>query len=156
MAPIQFQEGISRFLEGHPYDQNVFCMTRYAGEGKSLSAAVDVCRTTCAAHGLELHLASDRSAEDLLLPNVAASMWACRYGIVLLEALEGEGLNYNAVFETGAMLMTGRRCLLLKDKTAPKLPTNLVGHIYKSIDLADLSTLERAVSDWITADLDLA
>ncbi len=51
------------------------------------------------------------------------------------------------------MLATGRRCLLLKDKTAPKMPTDLVGHIYKEVNLDKASEVEAAVSQWFSNDL---
>jgi hypothetical protein len=34
---------------------------------------------------LNLHLASDRQLDDDLLGNVAAYMWACQFGIGILE-----------------------------------------------------------------------
>src|SRR5438874_1801095 len=82
-----------------------------------------------ATHGLRLHLASDAIVEDTLFANVAAYMWACRYGFALLEDRVEEGVNYNVVIEVGAMFMAGRQTALLKDTTVPTLPTDLVGHI---------------------------
>jgi hypothetical protein len=47
------------------------------------------------------------------------------------------------------MLITGRRCLLLKDaKTVQHMPTDLVGHIYQSVDLGDPPSVRGAVRDW--------
>ena len=57
--------------------------------------------------------------------------------------------------EVGAMLVTGRRCLLLKDTSVEKMPTDLVGQIYKPVDLEDPETVTAAVEDWLTADLRL-
>jgi hypothetical protein len=44
-----------------------------------------------------------------LFSNVAAYMWACRYGIALLEDRVGRGVNGNVLIELGAMVMAGRR-----------------------------------------------
>jgi hypothetical protein len=41
------------------------------------------------------------------------------------------------------MLMTGRQCAMLKDVTAPDMPTDFVGQIYTSIDLADPARSRR-------------
>ncbi len=156
-APAQFQQGIARFLAGHPFDSNVFCMTRYSEDDEDpLCGAIQACEDVCSQARLELHLASERTVDDLLFGNVGAYMWACRYGITIFEDRADRGLNHNAVFETGSMLGTGRRCLLLKDSTAPALPSDLVGHIYKSVDLGDPSSVGAAVQEWITADLGLA
>jgi hypothetical protein len=66
--------------------------------------------------------------EDTVFANVAAYMWACQYGLALFENRVNEGLNHNVVIEVGAMVMAGRRTALLKDTTAPNLPTDFVGH----------------------------
>jgi hypothetical protein len=46
-------------------------------------------------------------------------------GIALFEDRVGEGLNYNVVIEVGAMLIAGRQTALLRDTTAPKMPSDL-------------------------------
>jgi hypothetical protein len=150
LAPGQFQAGIGRFLEGHPFDCNVMGISRFPqSAGDPVAAGLEACRNACTAAGFELHLASDRNVEDLLFGNVAACMWACRYGIALLEDKIGNGLNYNAILEVGAMLATGRRCLLLKDSTCPTLPTDLVGHIYASVELDSPDSVTEAVGAWL-------
>lgn len=153
-APAEFEAAIGRFLQGHPFERNVFCMTRFPPEDEApLIEAIEACRGACAARGLELHLASDRTVADLLLGNVAAAMWASQYGIAILEDRADRGLNYNVVFEVGAMLVTGRRCLLLRDETSPDLPTDLVGRIYTPVNVDDRASVEAAVSAWITDTL---
>ena len=92
---------------------------------------------------------------DDLFGNVAAHMWVSKYGIGLLEDRIGRGINYNVMTELGAMLMTGRRCALLKDRTAPALPSDLGGHVYKSVDFDDESGGADVVRAWVRADLRL-
>jgi hypothetical protein len=154
-APAKWSHAIGRFLERYPFDENVFCMTRYAS-ADALDPVRDVIETTRTAlksHGLTLHLASDANTDDDLWSNVAGYLWACRYGIALFENRVGKGLNYNLVIEVGAMLATGRRCALLKDTTQPDLPTDLVGQIYRSVDFDDLDQVNQAVHDWAANDL---
>jgi hypothetical protein len=154
-APEKWSRAISRFLDRHPFDENVFCMTRFA-TNEPLDPVRDVIETTRAAldsHGLTLHLASDGNADDDLWSNVAAYLWACRYGVALFEDRVGKGLNYNLVIEVGAMLATGRRCVLLKDKTQAALPTDLVGQIYRPVDFGDLDGVAAAAHDWAANDL---
>lgn len=64
-------------------------------------------------------------------------------------------MNYNLVIEVGAILMAGRRCLLLKDSSIEKMPTDLVGFIYKSVDLDHPETFTQAVHKWAREDLAL-
>jgi hypothetical protein len=82
-------------------------------------------------------------------------MWASNCGVAFFENRRGRGFNYNLVIEVGAMLMAGRRCLLLKDASIERMPTDLVGLIYKSVDLDDPVTVARAVHEWAKEDLAL-
>lgn len=121
-----------------------------------LPSVIEVLREVMTAHGLTLHVASDRQAEDDLLGNVGAYMWACHYGIGLLEDRHAAGsLNDNVLIELGSMLMAGRRCAILKDRTAPAPPTDLSGQIYKSVDLDDLIAVSASAHRWIAEDLAL-
>jgi hypothetical protein len=119
--------------------------------------ALDAARSVCEAHGLEFHLASDRQILDDLWQNVAAHMWASRYGIAFFEDLADppRGLSYNLTIEVGSMLTTGRRCALLRDGSVAAMPTDLVGQIYKAVDLANIRTVETALHAWIRDDLGL-
>ena len=92
-----------------------------------------------------------------MLPvNVGCYMWGCKFAVVILEDRFGEGLNYNVMIEAGTMVGTGRRCLLLRDRTAPDLPSDFVGRLYKTVDLDDQATVAAAVREWIKDDLKLA
>lgn len=120
-----------------------------------MASAVAVSREVCRVHGLELHLASDRAIDDDLWTNVSAHMWASKHGVAFFEDRVGRGMNYNLTIEVGSMLMAGRRCALLKDTTIEGLPIDLVGRIYKSVDLEQPSTVEAALHAWIRDDLNL-
>jgi hypothetical protein len=162
LAPPRWQIGVRRFLEQFPFETNVFCMTRFPGTQEDelpdpLREVIDTLREVLPEYGLTFHLASDRQIEDDLWGNVGAHMWACQYGIGLLE---GRGttngqLNTNMLIELGSMLTMGRRCAILKDKTADRPPTDLSGQIYKSVDFAQSDTVVDAVEGWVTNDLAL-
>lgn len=158
LAPAKWAPGIARLLERSPFETNVLCMTRFPDpdlEDDPNQAVIDTVRKALNAHGLVLHLASDRIVDEDLLGNVAAYMWACQYGIGLFEDRVGRGLNYNLVTEVGAMVMAGRRCALLKDNTAPLMPTDLIGQIYKPVDFDNLDGVAREAHLWAAEDLGL-
>lgn len=171
LAPSGLHEPVRRFLERSAFTRNVFGITRFPdkkAEDHPLHEALNASRRVLDEFGLALHLASDKSVDDQLWPNIAGSMWACQYGLVILEDIgdsltaddidEDEQLpllNSNVLIETGAMLMAGRRCVILRDSSVSKMPTDLVGHIYRRIDLADTSTVEDAVRKWCSDDLAL-
>lgn len=156
-APPKWRHGIERLLEQFPFERNVFCMTRFpADDSDPLAPVIKRAREVLRDHGLTLHLASDRQADDELFGNVAAHMWACQYGVGLIEDLAGRGLNYNVVIELGSMIITGRRCTMLKDASGPDLPTDLTSQIYKPTDFGDLDAVGSTLDLWVTADLNLA
>ncbi len=152
---------LGRFLAAHPFERNVFGMTRFPDPSESgraddpVGPALAAARKVCAMHGLEFHLASDRLIDDTLWANTAAHMWASQYGVAFFEDRQKEGLNYNLTIEVGSMLITGRRCALLKDRSIEHMPTDLVGHIYKSVDLDNTDTICCELHDWIRNDLNL-
>jgi hypothetical protein len=170
LAPVKWVHPIQQMLEEFDFDNNVFCMTRFpidAADTSYLDPVADVipaARDTLRRHGLLLHVASDRQLDDDLFGNIAAHMWACRYGIALLEDRLDRGLNKNLVIEMGSMLITGRRCVLLKDKTVEPqggdrekemIPTDFVGQIFKSVDFDDLESVTAALHVWAARDLGL-
>lgn len=158
LAPPKWGAGIRELLDRYPFETNVLCMTRFPRESRPDDPIGDVIaavRDVLDEHGLRLHLASDAIVEDTLFANVAAYMWACRYGFALFEDRVDEGINYNVVIEVGAMVMAGRQTALLKDETVPELPTDLVGHIYKPVDFDDLDAIGLAAKSWVADDLGL-
>jgi hypothetical protein len=159
LAPPAIIGPLRDFLAAHPFETNVFGMTRFPNghpdANDPVAPALKIARAACAAHGLEFHLALDRAIVDDLWANVAAHMWASHFGIAFFEDRMGRGLNYNLNIEVGSMLITGRRCALLKDVSIEKLPTDLVGHIYHTVDLSDLPSVECAIHSWIRDDLSM-
>jgi hypothetical protein len=160
-APIRYQSAINRILSESPFERNVFCMTRFPPAGAAddpLARAIATTRETLRSRGLIMHLASDRQADDELFQNVAAHIWSCKYGVAFLETLDdhpGDQLNDNVLIEVGAMLVTGRRCCLLKDPSAPSPPTDFVAQIYKETELSEAAAVDEAVTAWVRDDLGL-
>jgi hypothetical protein len=157
-APPELIKPLHVFLGEYPFERNVFGMTRFpskAAKGRAdpIAPVLKVAKAVCEKHGLVFHLASDRSIVDGLWPNVAAHMWGCRYGIAFFESLTDRGLNYNLNIEVGSCLVLGRRLALLKDRSLKAMPTDLVGHIYHDVDLAQSRTVTRRLEDWITNSL---
>jgi hypothetical protein len=73
----------------------------------------------------------------------------------LLREAHRRGLNYNLTIEVGSTLVLGRRLAILKDVSVETLPVDLVGRIYKSVDLADADTVATALHVWCRDDLNL-
>lgn len=163
MAPLRFRPAVDRLLDNSVFERNVFCMTRFpssdSDKDASLRLAIDVAREQLQSVGLTMHLASDRQADDELFGNVVAHIWGCKYGVALLETLaaeEGQGqFNDNVLIEIGAMLVSGRRCCLLKDVAAPGLPTDFIAQIYREIEISDQDAVKANLESWVRDDLQL-
>ena len=160
LAPVVWRDGIRSLLDRSPFETNVLVMTRFpSGEAEPadpIEGVITTIRDALSPHGLHLHRADDRIVDEDLWGNVAAYMWACRYGIGLAEDRVGRGLNYNLVIEVGAMMLAGRRCAVLKDRTVAALPTDLIGRIYKPVDFDDLEQISNATHRFAADDLGLA
>jgi hypothetical protein len=161
-APPELIPILREFLFEHEFSRNVFGMTRFPDESSAeppdpVRGALEAARSACAAHGMELHLASDGQLHDDLWTNVAAYMWASRYGIGFFEDLADprRGLNYNLTTEVGSMLIIGRRCALLKDPSIKALHSDLVGRVRKDTDLRDPKAVSAAIHTWLRDDLGL-
>jgi hypothetical protein len=160
LAPPELIGPLRDFFADHPFAQNVFGMTRFPGtpedgELDPIAPALEVAREVCKAHGLQFHLASDRQIVDDLWANVAAHIWGSQYAIAFYEDRTGKGLNYNLNIEVGSTLVLGRRLAILKDKPVERLPTDLVGRIFKEVDLDALATVAEALHRWCRDDLRL-
>jgi hypothetical protein len=162
MAPLRFRPAVDRLLDQSSFERNVFCMTRFPGSSprdEPLRVAIETAREQLADVGLVLHLASDRQADDELFGNVVAHIWGCKYGIAFLESIHADGeerqLNDNVLIEVGAMLVSGRRCCLLKDVSAPALPTDFIAQIYREIEISDPDAVRTNLQAWARDDLQL-
>lgn len=153
LGPMGAAPGLASVLAESPFEQNVMLITRYPKDDDDhFSQLIPKLGRAVAEHGLRLLVASDAMREDTLWSNVVTYMWASKYAIVLLDKA-GDALNPNVLVEVGGMLMTGRRCAILRDKSVAEMPSDLIGHIYKPTDLADHAATAAEVHKWIRDDL---
>jgi len=140
---------VGAFLHRHPYDTNVFVMMRYH-ENERFRDIEQTIRGSLSAHGLEAHLAKDRAFSDDLWENVRIYMHACNYGIAIFEQIHEKDFNPNISLELGYMYAWGKRCLLLKDGSMQKLPTDMCGKLYKDFDTDNIrSSLSARIDEWV-------
>jgi hypothetical protein len=83
-------------------------------------------------------------------------METAQYGIAVFEEIDQRDFNPNISLELGYMYALVRRCLLLKDKRKPRLPTDTCGKIYRDFDTYDTDkSVSREVEAWCEEDLGL-
>jgi hypothetical protein len=138
------------------FPRNVFVMMRYRSVAYFEEIETTL-RTAFSEYNLIARFAKDAALSDDLWENVQYYMRYCRLGVAVFEEIDERDFNPNISLELGYMYALNRRCLLLKDKRMPRLPTDTCGKIYRDFDTYNLaSSLAKAVSDWCNRDLRLS
>ena len=138
------------------FDLNVFVMMRYS-DSPQFRVLESSIRDSLGRYGLHARLARDRALSDDLWENIRLYMASSRYGIAVFEEIHHREFNPNISLELGYMYALGRRCLLLKDKKMPRLPTDTCGKIYRDFDTYDIEATALAqVTAWCEDDLGLS
>ncbi len=89
--------------------------------------------------GLNGVVARDHRLTDDL-NNAVACLLCCNYGVAIFDRAErGQRHNPNVVYELGMMQLLKRRCVILKHRDLPVMPTDLLTHLYE-----DYATVDQA------------
>jgi hypothetical protein len=137
------------FLDDHPNTEtNVFLMMRFK-KGEQYNAIERVVREKFREHGFTVMRADDKDYTGDLWENVCLYMVGCKYGVAIFEEIDEREFNPSVALELGFMMANGKRCLLLKDQRMPKMPTDIVGKLYKQFDTYNIAqTVSEAVDSW--------
>ena len=135
--PLGFQH-LDRFMPGflqdHPEpEKNVFLMMRFK-EGQQYDEIRTVLRENLAIHGLKVLRADDKDYTGDLWETVCLYMLGCKYGIAVFEEIDEREFNPSVALELGFLMAHNIRCLILRDRRMPNLPTDIVGKLYKTFD----------------------
>ena len=152
------EQSSKEILLESPYDKNVFVMMPFRQQRDERYESIEkAIRTTLEKFGYRAWLAADKTVKPLLWDNVSTFLLACKYGIAIFTRVEKERqitvdeFNPNVSLELGFYLSRGKKVLILKDKILPKLPTDLVGHLYEEFDLNQSSKeIPKIVRKWIS------
>ena len=147
---------LRQFLDDHPDPaRNVFVMMRFypSEQLKQVHAAIV---KVLEARNMKALRADDRECTDDLWDNIEVYLTGCQYGIAIYEDIDQRDFNPNVAIELGYMLGHHKRCLILKEKRLPRIPSDLVGKLYKQWDAFNIeATVTEAVSRWVDVDLGL-
>lgn len=137
------------FLRDHPdWRRNVFLMMRF--EEKPYFAEIEqTVRNTLGRYRLNGVRADDRAYSPDLWENVCTYMLGCSYGVVVFEEIDQREFNPSVALELGFMMAQNKRCLILKDKRMPAVPTDIVGKLYETFDAFQIATsVSKAIDNW--------
>lgn len=116
------------FLRQHTFDRNVFVMVAYR---KKLDELIDQISDGLNDLGLNAIVARDHRLTDDLY-NPLACLLCCNYGVAIFDQPEKKQThNPNVVYELGMMQLLKRRCIILKHKKLPVMPSDLLSRLYE-------------------------
>lgn len=149
-APLHVRASLIRFLEDHPeYDRNCFLMMAL-GRSPDRSRVYTAIRRVLGDLRFTVLRADQRRYSDDLLTNVETYIHGCAFGISVHERIESETQNPNVALEIGYLLGIGKPVCLLKERTVPSLPVDLMGRLYVEFDLQRLRpSLRESLTRWL-------
>ena len=133
--------------------RTIFVMMRFVDSPEHEKVLTTI-RSAVEYYGFNALRADDRSYSSHLWENVRCYMDGCGLGIVIFDQVADQTapliFNPNVSLELGYMLGQGKKCLLLKDKRLPVLPTDLSGELYREFDFQAIEqTIHDRVRDWM-------
>ena len=139
------------------YEKNVFIMMPFRHDvDERYESIVEVIKSEFSKYNFKAWLASDKTIKPHLWDNVASFMLACKYGVAVFTRVEEQQrirvdeFNPNVSLELGFFMSRGKKVLLLKDNALPRLPSDLVGHLYQGIELNRVKRqLPEIIKNWV-------
>ena len=148
--PIEIKESLERFRADYPEPNSAVFIIMKFGKTKLHDDIVNNVKKTLESCGLKGVRADDKQYHDDLFYNILTYLYGCGSGIAIFERIEAEEFNPNVSLEVGYMMALRKPVCLLKDKTLKTLHADLVGKLYKTFDLQDITnTLIRELSNWL-------
>jgi len=143
-------EDLVTFLRDHQdASKNVFLMMRFRS-GSQYDDIARAIRDEMKTYGLNVVRADDKDYTGDLWTNVCLYMLGCSRGITVFEEIDEREFNPSVALELGFMLALNKRCLILRDSRMRKMPTDIVGKLYKEFDTFDIdASVRRGVRAWL-------
>ncbi len=149
-APMRVHESLRYFLTDNPqYSKNCFLImsflkTRFHDEiYKELWMALRQ-------YGFNLLRADDRVYSDDLLTNIETYIYGCGFAVAVFERIKENIHNPNVSFEVGYLNGLNKPVCYLKEKTLPKLPSDLIGKLYVEFSLEDVhNSMHLSMKKWL-------
>jgi hypothetical protein len=150
------ENSLKHFYRMHPnYEYNVFIAMRF-DQSKQHEIIRDSIKASLSQFGYYSHFADDKtfSEDGDLWNNVCTYMIGCKYGICVFEEINERNFNPNVQIEFGFMRALNKKVLLLKDQRQPKMPTDIVGKIYREFDSYDIEeSIRKRIEEWVQKDI---
>jgi hypothetical protein len=149
------QPQFERFLRDHPDPLKNFFLMMSFEPSEQLEDVYSTIEATLSARGLHCVRADEKDYSEDLWTNIEIYLTCCNFGIAVYEDIHARSANPNVALEVGYMLAKRKRVLLLKEKSLPAMPSDLVHKLYKKFDAFRIKeTVAKEVGRWVDTDLD--
>lgn len=148
-APIEIRSSLIRFFNDFPnYMNNCFLIMSFENS-KFHTEITQLLEKHLHKYQINLIRADYKNYSDELWRNIQTYLHGCRYAFAVFERISTEQFNPNVSLEVGYVLSMQKKICLLKERTLPKLPTDIVGRLYYEFDIQNMNqSIERAIDKW--------
>lgn len=158
------EKAIAALHEVHGPKRSVFVMMKFPDSRLPQSAQdcltdlFGAIRDELQRYGLTALRADQRHFHPQLWDNLCAYMFACHYGLAVLEDVTGSELNPNVALEYGFMRALGKSVLLLQEEKFTHIRADIAGTLPRYFQMResilDIGSVRSAIQNWMV-DLQL-
>lgn len=144
---IGFKAELEAQLAKFPYEQNVFLMMKFRPGNKALSDFMIEVLSEKGYRGVR----ADQPAWNITdnVYNPLAVLYCCKFGIALFDEPEPEqAYSANVAYELGVMHYQGKRCLLLRHRSLPTMPFDLIKDLHTPYE-RELE-VQTSIREWVS------
>lgn len=147
--PKEIEHEVAKIKSDYKDQKIAFIIMKF-GTDKFYNQILENIKTVMRKKNIAVLRADDKEYHTDLYYNILSYIYAADFGIAVFERISDEIYNPNVAFEVGYMTALNKPICLLKEKTLKNLPTDIIGKLYKSFDLANLEeTLDKSLSKWM-------
>jgi hypothetical protein len=149
-APRELEESLQLFRQDYPESkQTAFIMMRFE-ETDPMEEIWEAIQDALSSMNIKALRADTTKYNPDLLNNVLTYIYGCTFGIAVFERITSDLTNPNVIFEVGYIFGIGKQVCLLKDKSLPHLPTDILGKLYEPFDpFKPGETIPGKIKKWV-------
>lgn len=143
---IGYVRDIENQIARFPFSKNVFLMMKFRDSNRDLSEYIT---ENLLKHGL-CGVRADHEDWNITknVYNPIAVLYCCKYGIALFDEPEDhQAYSPNVAYELGMMHYQNKHCLILRHKSLPSVPFDLIKDLYVTYE-RDLQ-VKQIIASWI-------
>jgi len=148
--PVEILESLDLFRKDYPLSHKIAFIIMPFGNTKKHEEISKTIKNCLAIHKITALRADDIEYHIDIYPNILTYIYACSFGIAVIDRIENDDFNPNVALEIGFMLALRKKVCILKDKNLKTLQTDLLGKLYKTFDQNEVqNTVTSAITKWM-------